>query len=189
MAQTPLNSENATPDQEHLTELYKEICQNIRVTDEISFKLLGTVPISAGIGSGALTILEKSQLLTDIYVGLTTLGLAICGALITFGLFQWELRNIQKCKWLIARAAKLEQHLFAQNISNPQFDGMASDDDLSALKLELVRLSSFKIESLKRTWGKTQAEKLIYWAAIGTWFVPFAVGLHKVVQLFGCSPK
>jgi hypothetical protein len=178
MAQTPSNPEDATPDQEHLFNLYKEICQNIRVTDEISFKLLGIVPISAGIGSGALTVLEKSSLLTNSYSGFIVLVLSIFGALITFGLFQWELRNIQRCKWLIARAAMLERQLFSHDISNPQFKGIASEEDLEALELSGIHLAPIR----KRPWGKTQAEKLIYWTAIGTWFVPMLVGLHKVVQ-------
>jgi hypothetical protein len=182
MTQTPSNPEDAVPDREHLFELYKEICQNIRVTDEISFKLLGTVPIASGVGSSALTLLEKSKLLTDIYVGFAVLGLSILGALITFGLFQWELRNIQKCKWLIARAANLEQHLFPHNIPNPQFRGMASSEDHSASELKEIKLSSFRTEIQKSRWGKTQAERLIYWAAVGTWFVPIAVGLHKVLR-------
>jgi len=31
---------------------YKEICENIRETDRISFKLLSLVPISSGVGAG-----------------------------------------------------------------------------------------------------------------------------------------
>jgi hypothetical protein len=167
MAQMPSNPEAPIPDKAHLAELYKEICQNIRVTDEISFKLLGIVPISAGIGSSTLTVLEKSSLLTNSYSGFIVLVLSIFGALITFGLFQWELRNIQRCKWLIAH-----------DISNPQFKGIASEEDLEALELSGIHLAPIR----KRPWGKTQAEKLIYWTAIGTWFVPMLVGLHKVVQ-------
>jgi hypothetical protein len=95
MDQTPSNSGTSVPDKEHLVALYKEICQNIHIADETSFKLLGTVPIAAGVGSGALTMLEKSELLSDQYVGFAVLMLSIFGAMITFGLFQWELRNIQ----------------------------------------------------------------------------------------------
>ena len=49
-------------------DIYKEICANIRATDDISFKLLGFVPVSSGIGAGALVLLEKSKLL-EVYTG------------------------------------------------------------------------------------------------------------------------
>jgi hypothetical protein len=177
MAQPHLNTEASESDHTQLLELYKGICDNIRVTDETSFKLLGTVPIAAGIGSSALTILEKSKLPSDTYTGLAVLGLSVFGALITYGLFRWELRNIQKCKWLISRAAMLERKLFSHCINQPQFDGIASEKDLGASKLNSISLSS----TWKFPWGKTEAEKLIYWAAIGTWFVPMVVGLHRVL--------
>jgi len=177
MTQSPLNTEASGFDRAHLLELYIRVCDNIRITDETSFKLLGTVPIAAGIGSGALTVLEKSKLLSDAYTGLVVLGLSILGGLITFGLFRWELRNIQKCKWLISRAAALERKLFAHCISHPQFVGIASQKDLGASKLDSISLAS----TWKFPWGKTEAEKLIYWAAIGTWFVPMVVGLHRVL--------
>jgi hypothetical protein len=41
-----------------LMEFYKEICTNIRATDEISFKILGAVPVISALGSGALTYLK-----------------------------------------------------------------------------------------------------------------------------------
>ena len=52
-----------------LLEIYKDISNNIRVSDNISFKLLGIVPLGFAVGSGALAILEKSKLL-EAYSGL-----------------------------------------------------------------------------------------------------------------------
>ncbi len=177
MAEATSNPESSSPCKPPFSEMYKEICQNIRVTDDISFKLLAIVPVGAGVGSGALTILEKSKLL-EAHAGFTVLVLSFLGALITFALFQWELRNIQKCKWLISRAARLERQLLLSDTVKLQYDGMASDDDLAASKPESIRLSSM----LKIPWGKTQAEKLIYGAAVATWFVPMGIALTKIVQ-------
>ena len=177
MAEATSNPESSSPSKPPFSEMYKEICQNIRVTDDISFKLLAIVPVGAGVGSGALTILEKSKLL-EAHAGFTVLVLSFLGALITFALFQWELRNIQKCKWLISRAARLERQLLLSDTVKLQYDGMASDDDLAASKPESIRLSSM----LKIPWGKTQAEKLIYGAAVATWFVPMGIALTKIVQ-------
>jgi hypothetical protein len=178
MSQAPLNPGSSSPDDPPLAERYKEICQNIRETDETSFKLLATVPIAAGIGSGALAVLEKSTLLEQGYAGFAVLGLSVFGALITFGLFQWELRNVQKCKWLISRAAKLEQQMAAGHTLTQQFDGMASPDELAASRLQDIRLPSL----MKLPWGKTQAEQLIYCAAVGIWFVPMGIGLYQMTQ-------
>ena len=157
--------------------VYKEICQNIRVTDDISFKLLGTVPLAAGVGSGALTILEKSKFLEG-YAGFAVLVLSLFGALMTFAFLQWELRNIQKCQWFIARAAMLERQFLLSDTGKLQYDGMASQDDLEASELKSIRLSPM----LKFPWGKTQAEKLIYGLAVATWFVPMVIALHRICQ-------
>ena len=178
MSQAPLNPGSSAPDHPPLAERYKEICQSIRETDETSFRLLATVPLAAGIGSGALAVLEKSRLLEQGYAGFAVLGLSVFGALITFGLFQWELRNVQKCKWLISRAAKLEQQMAIGHTLTQQFDGMASPDELAATRLDDIRLPLL----LKKPWGKTQAERLIYWAAVGIWFVPMGIGLYQLTQ-------
>ena len=149
-----------------LLDIYKEICTNIRVTDEISFKLLGMVPLASGIGSGALTILRPSEPLGVYAAGLAVAGLSALGALITLGLLRWELRNIQKCNWLIARAAHLETEILGKG--NLQFGGIAKPEDLAAKEMSEVCVSSF----FKIPWGKTQAEKLVYFAAIGFWLLP-----------------
>jgi len=155
---------------EQLVAIYKEICNNIRVTDETSFKLLGTVPLVSGIGSGALTILEKSGLWEG-FIEPAVFGLSVLGALITIGLFRWELRNIQKCDWLISRAANFETTLFSDEEAHIQFSGMADSDHVRAKSIKDIKISSI----FSFPWGKTQAEKLIYAAAIIAWFIPICI--------------
>jgi hypothetical protein len=156
-------------------DIYKEICTNIRVTDDISFKLLGTVPLASGIGSGALVILERSKLLEgNRYPAIVLVGLSAIGALITVGLFRWELRNIQKCRWLIARAASFETQILVK--PNLQFGGMANEQDLSAKAIDEVCVPSL----FKKPWGKTQAEKLIYLTTVGAWLLPLGIAMHKL---------
>jgi hypothetical protein len=158
-----------------LLDIYKDIGNNIRVTDDISFKLLGIVPLASGIGSGALTILEKSKFLEG-YSGVAVAGLSALGALITLGLFRWELRNIQRCNWFMSRAANFEAQML--RTENLQFDGMVKPEHRSAKTLNEVHVSSL----FETPWGKTQAEKLVYLAAIGAWLVPFVIAMYK---LFG----
>ena len=153
---------------------YKEICANIRNTDEISFKLLGIVPFSAGVGAGALVLLEKSTLLKD-YTVLAVISLSLLGAAVTFGLFRWELRNIQRCVWLISRAANIEALIMKR--PNLQYDGMAKEEQRTASSVDTIRLDSLFDRSGR--WGKTRSEKLVYSAAIASWFVPLALALLK----------
>lgn len=168
---TPLSS---TKPDEHLLDIYKDVCSNIRITDETSFKLLSTVPIVSGLGSGALTLLEKDDFLKN-FADIAVVSLSLLGAVITIGLFRWELRNIQKCSWLISRAAILEDVLFPDNKLNLQFSGIGQKN-IDAQDIKEVKITSI----FDTPWGKTQAEKLIYSAAIIVWLIPAGIVLYKL---------
>ena len=134
------------------TAAYQEICENIRETDRISFKLLSFVPLVSSVGAGTLTLLHDSTLLDEIphpILAVAIILLSLTAASIVFGLFKWELRNIQKCDWLIDRAATLEKE---GGIS--QYEGW---------------------ENQTSAWGKTRSEKLIYRIAIVVWFIPIGM--------------
>src|SRR4051812_22469906 len=88
-----------------IIKLYEEICTNIRTSDDISFKLLGFVPLISGSGAAILTL---GKIWTDVS-SIAIIMISLVAAVVTFGLFKWELRNVQKCNWLIARAAELEK--------------------------------------------------------------------------------
>lgn len=93
-------------------EIYKEICANIRVTDEISFRLLAAVPLASTVLSGGLLLVEGTKPVGN----LTPVGvvfLSLLGAMVTMGLFRWELRNVRWCRWLISRAADFERNVLA----------------------------------------------------------------------------
>lgn len=138
--------------------VYKEICENIRETDRISFTLLSLVPTASGIGAGILTFLQYTSFFDALprnTVHAILVVLALAGATISFGLYKWELRNIQKCSWLVKSAADLE----TEGV-NCQFKGWSSENS---------------------AWGKTQAEKLIYRIAIALWLIPIFV---VVAQIF-----
>jgi hypothetical protein len=121
---------------------YTNLCNNIRSTDDISFKLLGLVPLFSG--SGLLLAVLKS----DYFWSPAIYGIAAFGALITLGLFRWELRNIQTCKWLIDCGKTLEKE------ESPTKPGQFYQRARAPLKI-----------------GKTEAEKLIYGVTIFTWLL------------------
>ena len=121
---------------------YTNLNNNIRSTDDISFKLLGLVPLFSG--SGILIAVFKSEFFWSpaIYV------IGAFGALLTLGLFRWELRNVQTCLWLIKCGAALEE---TTNEGKPgQF---------------------YRRPAPPMGIGKTAAEKLIYSVITITWLL------------------
>lgn len=85
----------------------------------------------------------------DVNQGLLWL-VSLFGAVVTLGLFRWELRNIQNCKWLASRAVEMERNEFG--VTSGQFSG----------RDEAPRLFGFRV-------GKTGAEKIIYIATTLSW--------------------
>jgi len=95
------------PEPVSLDRLYQETCASIRATDDISFKLMGIVPLVSG--ATLLTFfLKESDLSTKEPL---VLALSLYAAMMTLGLFRWELQNIQTCAWLRCRAEALEKKL------------------------------------------------------------------------------
>jgi hypothetical protein len=163
-----------------LIEFYKEICTNIRASDDISFKILQATPIISALGSGTLTYLQGPSQLNG-RLAVAVIVFSVFGALITFGLFKFELRNIRKCKWLIACAVRLEAQLLpVRQLTNEDlpFRGIASQADLGAQRMEQIDISSRGEK--RRYWGKTEAEKFIYVTAIIAWLIPAAVAIHAL---------
>ena len=81
---------------------WQELCTHIRTTDEISFKLLGLVPLIS-IAAIGVTLL-KGAAFTPVLV-----LLSLFAAAMTTAIWIWERRNIQTCLWLTERAAELER--------------------------------------------------------------------------------
>jgi hypothetical protein len=130
--------------------VYREIAVNIRTTDEISFKLLKVVPATAGVGAGVLAVLERAALLNQpnqLAAGLIVLSLSLVGAIVTWGFYRWELRNIQRCDWLCDRAADIEHS-------------------------EVRQFKGWRERTPKAGGGKAAAEALIYRAATAAWLIP-----------------
>lgn len=174
-----------------LIKLYGEVCTNIRTSDDISFKLLSFVPLLSSSGAAILTIAKTGAGMSSVAI----IILSLTAATITFGLFKWELRNVQKCEWLIDRAAALEnleadlETLADRNTVISQFHGW---DDLERPPLfgklspipnrngAKVMPAAETAQGENRPWykraiGKTQAERIVYWASIIAWLAPVAM--------------
>jgi hypothetical protein len=131
-------------------QLYEQVCVNVRATDESSFKLLSLVPLVSGGGIAVLlstnTTLARLPLVAFV---------SLFGAVVTFGLFRWELRNIQTCSRLIDVGAALERERFMLP-AHGQFSGRRSKPAPMLLGREI---------------GKTEAEWIIYSAVICAWLL------------------
>jgi hypothetical protein len=141
---------DATPSWEpDKDKLYSEMCLKIRATDEISFKLLGFVPLLSG--SAIFVLLFKGGALEPVPLIL----LCIAGVVITFGLFCWERRNIKTCSLFRDAASELE--------------GKLEEDWLKPYSILAGKIPSEKYVSFL---GKTKAEVIIYVASILVWIIP-----------------
>lgn len=135
--------------------LYEQINANIRATDEISFKLLGLVPLVSGAALGTLVLKDASGIGTRLSPALVTL-FALFAAAVTLGLFRWELRNVQECSHLLS---------FARALAREKLGKCGVTDAQQARPPRPQRI------------GKTEAEKIIYGATILAWLaLPPAVG-------------
>jgi hypothetical protein len=174
-----------TLDPEHnklLIKVYEEICTNIRISDDISFKLLSFVPLISGSGAAILTL---GKIWSEIS-SLAIILISLIAAIITFGLFKWEMRNVQKCDWLIKRAAELEQLHFRPEEPNEeqgnirQFAGWPNEKKPPLFGKSREGIKKRGINAWhKKEMGKSEAERIIYWASIGAWLVPIIMATIK----------
>jgi hypothetical protein len=139
--------------------VYEQTCQSIRETDDISFKLIGLIPVLSGGSILALFGIKIERSVSDPVI----LSLAIFAGLTTLALFRWELRNIQTCNWLRARAQQLEESVLIA----PRLREMPDSP------------SWFGGES---GFGKTEAAKFAYFITVVAWlgFPVFTCGFWGV---------
>jgi len=142
--------------------LYEQLNANIRATDDISFKLLGLVPLISGAALGTL-LLKDTKAVAAASPSLVTL-FALFAAAVTLGLFRWELRNVQECAHLIGLAQAVARDVLGRS-------GVPTAGQGRPARPQGI--------------GKTEAEKIIYFATIVAWLaLPPSVG-----AVSGTSPE
>ena len=133
------------------SKFYEQVMAMIRATDDISLKLIGLVPLVSG--AGLFSVLFTSNKLEPPIVVL----ISLFAASLTFGLFRWELRNIQRC----IRLTKLSEDLEKQVVENLQISVEHAHDQRMPDKID-----------------KERAEKIIYAVVIFAWLcMPHVTGL------------
>lgn len=187
--------------------LYREICASIRTTDDISFKLLGFVPLVSGAGIVAALLGSDVLWSPAIYL------ISLLGAGITFGFFRWELKNIMICNWLIHCAQAVEYRALTEGdevtaredervgqfYRRPEPPGLYPErEPLDRPPKESPKLHATSAGKgivlpaarafaallvrnfVERSFGKTESEKLVYSLVIFSWLnLPWIVGLSS----------
>jgi|SRR5215216_3717813 len=96
MSSNPILQDNQLQSQQ----LYQQICDSYRAIDDFRAKLLGYLPVVSG---GGIFLLLSNPLLKD-FMG----PIGAFGAVITLGLFTYEIYGIEKCTALIKAGQELE---------------------------------------------------------------------------------
>lgn len=103
---------------EDKVKIYEQLCTSYRAIDDFRAKLLGFIPLVTGTGISFL--FEKIQNPQEIPIEAKSLlaAVGVFGALITLGLFSYEIFGIKKCAALIKAGQDLETSM---NIESGQF--------------------------------------------------------------------
>lgn len=145
----------------HSETLYREICNNIRFTDEVSLRLLALVPLVSGTGiSGIFIVLANLEMKwSPIFAGISFFGAAVI-----FGLYIWEHRNIQFCNTLVKCAQGIEANMFHLTKEQGHY---------------LARPLPHRRFGIR--FSKTIAERIIYGVTIVAWI---AAGISALIIYF-----
>ena len=146
-----------------LTDIYTQALTTMRATDDISLRLLAAVPFVSGIG---ITLLVRQP--SDALPAMPRFFVSIFAAIVTLAIYRWERRNMSHCRHLRTWAAQVERTYLGVLPAEARMAlGAAPHGD---------NLSS---RFVSRTWGKTQAELLLYTTVIVGWL---ATGLYVIAN-------
>jgi hypothetical protein len=146
-----------------LTDIYVQALTSMRTTDDISLRLLAAVPFVSGIG---ITLLVRQP--SDAFPPAARLFVSLFAAIVTLAIYRWERRNMSHCRRLRNWAAQAERtYLVGLPTETRNALGAAPHDDNLSGKF------------FSRTWGKTQAELLLYTTVIVSWLV---TGLYALAN-------
>src|SRR3712207_3683578 len=94
--------------QPSLMTFYQEICNHYRDIDDLRMRLMGLLSLASGAG---ILVLGSGQGLSGSFgsaTGFILVPIGLFGFMVTFGLFLFELRGIQRCAGLIEVAKYIE---------------------------------------------------------------------------------
>jgi hypothetical protein len=101
--------QGSEPSAETLRAIYQEICASHNGIADFRAKLLALLPIASGVG--IFLLVDKSTGGRPDFNIKFLVPVGLFGFVVTFGLFMYELRGIQDCTLLRARAEAIEKTL------------------------------------------------------------------------------
>jgi hypothetical protein len=132
---------------------YTEVCKSYHAISDFRGKLLALTPIVSGTGISLL--IGKNYSIDSLHL----LAVGAFGILVTLGLFFYELRGIQRCKYLVSIGAKLE----------------------GALKIEWGQFKD-RPGRIHGFIGAEIAGWVIYIAVLLGWLYVVAIGIHSLYK-------
>jgi hypothetical protein len=171
MAETKLESINTA---------YERICASHDQIADFRAKLLALLPVASG--AGIFFLFSDKKPADELLIHLFPVG--IFGALITIGLFFYELRGIQQCRGLIACAKRLEKELvpdlwqygtfnFRQKAALGDFIGATG----AALVIYPTVISGWIYVSAVGLVNSGKLNTSAFWFFITAWLVSFIFGV------------
>jgi hypothetical protein len=174
---------------------YQEVCKSHSGITDFRAKLLALLPIASGAGVGLLVTQGQGEA-SGTGAGLL-IALGIFGAVVTIGLFLYELRQIDVCKQLRNHAAWIEsqlgieagqfggrrKHLSLPNVYSPDAH-RDRDKRLMALEETGQRPPQGEPQSalFKKSFiGAETAGYLIYHSVIAAWLLVAVLGVAELV--------
>jgi hypothetical protein len=156
------------------TRIYSEVCINIRATDEISFRLLGLVPLVSAAGIFGIS-LNKEFATSPLAVVISFFAAIVTGALL-----MWEWRNLKSCRSYLSYAMLLEKYVLYDALGKL---GEKVPLDKSAPDVKLMEeiktaQGQFRSRPDTKVIRKTIAELIIYSATISAWI---AIGIMALI--------
>jgi hypothetical protein len=137
------------PQADSLRMEYQEVCRSHAAIKDFRAKLLALLLVATGVGVGALTISSRGRL-SDIEPGLLV-ALGVFGAIVTYGLFLYEVRQIDICKQLRNHGSWLEKEL---KIRAGQFGGRRERLSLQAIYSKKARKDRDELSDRAETSGE-----------------------------------
>jgi hypothetical protein len=104
---TVIDIKKVTEREKIYTTAYEQVCTTYHAIDDFRAKLLGFLPVVSA--AGAVVLVKDVAGLKELPEFFVFAG--VFGALITIGLFLYEVRGIRHCTFLINRGRKLERKL------------------------------------------------------------------------------
>jgi hypothetical protein len=171
-------NEKADRKQPTLDTFYQEICNNYRAIDDLRMRLMGLFSIASGVG---IAVLAKGPGLFSGSDGQTESGgqlgylfvpIGLFGFLVTFGLFLFELRGLQRCAALIKAGKDIE------HTAGMEGSFLSTPDPISVFRLKPQNEREHYASIAASARGTA---RLIYPTVLAAWVFVFVVKIFSVI--------